>query len=100
MTEGRQFPIEECDDARLGRMKHEIANPVVAVHQRGGVVRGYVLRQPSDQTLRGKWWESFNDSQLNTLEEQIDPANQTLKAAEADFRAARATTPDSPSRWS
>jgi NodT family efflux transporter outer membrane factor (OMF) lipoprotein len=51
---------------------------------------GWKTAQPSDQTLRSKWWESFNDPQLNALEEQIDPANQTLKAADADFRAARA----------
>src|SRR5260370_2654379 len=51
---------------------------------------GWKVAQPSDQTLRGKWWELFNDSQLNVLEEQVDPANQTLKAAEANFRAARA----------
>jgi NodT family efflux transporter outer membrane factor (OMF) lipoprotein len=51
---------------------------------------GWKVAQPGDQTLRGKWWELFNDSQLNTLEEQVDPANQTLKAAEANFRAARA----------
>jgi NodT family efflux transporter outer membrane factor (OMF) lipoprotein len=51
---------------------------------------GWKAAQPSDQTLRGKWWESFDDAKLNTLEEQIDPANQTLKAADADFRAARA----------
>jgi NodT family efflux transporter outer membrane factor (OMF) lipoprotein len=51
---------------------------------------GWKVAQPSDQTLRGKWWEFFNDPQLNALEEQIDPANQTLKVAEANFRAARA----------
>jgi NodT family efflux transporter outer membrane factor (OMF) lipoprotein len=51
---------------------------------------GWKAAQPNDQSLRGKWWESFNDAQLNTLEEQIDPANQTLKAAEANFRTARA----------
>ena len=51
---------------------------------------GWKAAQPSDQTLRAKWWESFDDPQLNTLEAQIDPANQTLKAADASFRAARA----------
>jgi NodT family efflux transporter outer membrane factor (OMF) lipoprotein len=51
---------------------------------------GWKAAQPSDTTLRGKWWELFVDPQLNALEEQIDPANQTLKAADANFRAARA----------
>ena len=50
---------------------------------------GWKAAQPSDQAMRGKWWESFNDPQLSALEEQIDPANQTLKAADANFRAAR-----------
>jgi NodT family efflux transporter outer membrane factor (OMF) lipoprotein len=53
-------------------------------------VDGWKAAQPSDQALRGKWWESFTDPQLNALEEEIDPANQTLKAADANFRAARA----------
>ncbi|MDP9050065.1 MAG: efflux transporter outer membrane subunit [Acidobacteriota bacterium] len=52
---------------------------------------GWKAAQPGDQALRGKWWESFNDPELSSLEEQIDPANQTLKAADANFRAARAT---------
>lgn len=51
---------------------------------------GWKVAQPSDQMLRGKWWEMFGDPQLNVLEEQIDPANQTLAMAEANFRAARA----------
>jgi NodT family efflux transporter outer membrane factor (OMF) lipoprotein len=52
---------------------------------------GWKTAQPSDQALRGKWWESFNDPQLNSLEEQVDSSNQSLKAADANFRAARAS---------
>jgi NodT family efflux transporter outer membrane factor (OMF) lipoprotein len=46
--------------------------------------------QPNDQIARGKWWEIFQDPQLNALEEQINVSNQNLKAAEAQFRQARA----------
>src|SRR3984957_8251442 len=46
--------------------------------------------QPSDQELRGKWWEAFGDPQLNALEEQVTVSNQRLKQAEACFRHARA----------
>jgi NodT family efflux transporter outer membrane factor (OMF) lipoprotein len=46
--------------------------------------------QPNDQIARGKWWEIFQDPQLNVLEEQINLSNQNLKAAEAQFRQARA----------
>lgn len=52
-------------------------------------MEGWKVVSPSDQALRGKWWELFNDVHLNALEEQVDPANQTLKTAEANFRAAR-----------
>jgi outer membrane protein TolC len=38
---------------------------------------------------RGKWWELYGDAKLNELEEQVDPSNQTLKIAEANFRQAR-----------
>jgi NodT family efflux transporter outer membrane factor (OMF) lipoprotein len=51
---------------------------------------GWKPAQPSDAQLKGDWWTLFNDPQLSTLEAQIDPANQTLKQAEANFRAARA----------
>lgn len=47
--------------------------------------------QPADQTLRGKWWEIYQDPQLNALEEQINISNQSLKAAQAQFEQARAT---------
>jgi NodT family efflux transporter outer membrane factor (OMF) lipoprotein len=51
---------------------------------------GWKPALPSDSQLKGDWWTLFNDPQLNTLEAEIDPANQTLKQAEANFRAARA----------
>jgi NodT family efflux transporter outer membrane factor (OMF) lipoprotein len=53
-------------------------------------VDGWKAAQPSDAELKGDWWTIFNDPQLNELETQIEPANQTLKQAEANFRAARA----------
>jgi NodT family efflux transporter outer membrane factor (OMF) lipoprotein len=46
--------------------------------------------QPSDQVARGKWWELFQDSELNALEERIRVSNQNLKAAQAQFLEARA----------
>jgi NodT family efflux transporter outer membrane factor (OMF) lipoprotein len=46
--------------------------------------------QPSDDRLRGTWWEIFQDDQLNALEAQLTVSNQTLKAAEAQFLQARA----------
>ena len=46
--------------------------------------------EPNDQNLGGNWWEIFQDSQLNALEQQIDVSNQNLKAAVAQYQEARA----------
>jgi NodT family efflux transporter outer membrane factor (OMF) lipoprotein len=46
--------------------------------------------QPSDEVLRGKWWEVYQDPQLNALEDKINVSNQNLKAAQAQFEQARA----------
>src|SRR3984957_9311508 len=51
---------------------------------------GWKVSQPSDAQLKGNWWELFGDPQLNELEAKVDGANQTLKMADANFRAARA----------
>ncbi len=51
---------------------------------------GWVVAQPGDNKLRPKWWEMYNDPQLNALEEQVAISNQTVIQAEANFRAARA----------
>jgi len=53
-------------------------------------VDGWKAAQPSDQQLKGTWWDSFNDPQLNALETEVDTANQTLKQAAANFQASRA----------
>lgn len=44
---------------------------------------------PADSALRGKWWEIYNDGQLNSLEEKVAVSNQTLKAATEQYLQAR-----------
>jgi NodT family efflux transporter outer membrane factor (OMF) lipoprotein len=51
---------------------------------------GWKAAQPQDGALKGKWWEIFNDPQLNALEEQVNVSNQNIAQAEANFRNARA----------
>jgi NodT family efflux transporter outer membrane factor (OMF) lipoprotein len=46
--------------------------------------------QPGDQLIRGNWWEVFNDTQLNQLEEKVAISNQNVLAFEAQYRAAKA----------
>src|ERR1041385_5136840 len=55
--------------------------------------------RPSDGVIRGKWWEMFNDPQLNNLEEQLSTANQNIALADANFRAARALVKESRSQY-
>jgi NodT family efflux transporter outer membrane factor (OMF) lipoprotein len=44
---------------------------------------------PSDGMLRGKWWEIYQDPQLNALEERIATYNQGLRQALQTYLAAR-----------
>ncbi len=46
--------------------------------------------QPLDEQIKGDWWTVFHDPGLNSLEPQIDTANQTLRQADANLQAARA----------
>ena len=51
---------------------------------------GWKVAQPKDDALRGKWWEIFNNPELNKLEEKVNVSNQNIAAAMASFDAARA----------
>lgn len=53
-------------------------------------VDGWKQANPSDHLPRGQWWTIFGDPDLDALETEIAPANQTLKIAEARLREARA----------
>ena len=55
--------------------------------------------QPKDDIIRGKWWEMFNDSRLNALEEQVIISNQSIALADANFRSARAIVKESRSEY-
>lgn len=45
---------------------------------------------PGGNAIRGKWWETFNDPELNSLEEKAQASNQNIAAAASNFLAARA----------
>jgi len=60
---------------------------------------GWTVAQPSDAMLRGKWWEVFNDPELNALEEQLDINNQNIKQFFENFMAARAIVREARSQY-
>jgi len=51
MAERRELPVEHRENLRLARIKDQVVEPVVAVHDRGFLARGNVLRQPFDQLV-------------------------------------------------
>ena len=55
--------------------------------------------QPNDGAVRGKWWQTFNDAQLNDLEEKVNASNQNIAAAVANFQAARSLVRQARSQY-
>ena len=62
-------------------------------------IENWKAAQPSDDVLRGKWWEIFDDPELNTLEDQVNVSNQSIASAEASFMAARAMVKEARSQF-
>jgi NodT family efflux transporter outer membrane factor (OMF) lipoprotein len=46
--------------------------------------------KPQDAVLKGKWWEIFQEPELNALEDQLNIDNQNIAAYFQNFMAARA----------
>lgn len=61
-------------------------------------MEGWKTAQPQDDTLRGKWWEIFNEPELNALEEKVNVSNQNIASAAASFLAARALVKEARSQ--
>jgi NodT family efflux transporter outer membrane factor (OMF) lipoprotein len=47
------------------------------------------VAQPQDAMLHGKWWEIYNDPELNSLEERLNIDNQNIKQFFENFMEAR-----------
>lgn len=47
------------------------------------------VAQPQDAMLRGKWWEIYNEPELNDLEEKLGIDNQNIKVFFQNFMEAR-----------
>jgi NodT family efflux transporter outer membrane factor (OMF) lipoprotein len=55
----------------------------------GKDVQEWHVAQPKDAVLRGKWWEIYNEPELNALEEQLNIDNQNIRQAFENFMEAR-----------
>src|SRR5882757_324147 len=47
------------------------------------------IAQPQDAMLHGKWWEIYNDPELNALEDKLNIDNQNIKQFFENFMTAR-----------
>jgi len=50
---------------------------------------GWKVAQPQDAMLHGKWWEIYNDPELNALEEKLNIDNQNIRQFFENFMTAR-----------
>jgi NodT family efflux transporter outer membrane factor (OMF) lipoprotein len=55
--------------------------------------------KPQDAALKGKWWEVFNEPELNALEDQLDINNQNIAEYFQNFMAARAQVREAKSQY-
>jgi NodT family efflux transporter outer membrane factor (OMF) lipoprotein len=65
----------------------KLASPTPATWK---AMDGWKAATPSDHLDRGDWWTLLEDPQLNALAERVKVDNQTIAAAEAAYRQARA----------
>ena len=60
---------------------------------------GWTVAQPQDAALRGKWWEIYDEPELNSLEDQLNIDNQNIRQAFENFMEARALVREARSQY-
>lgn len=60
---------------------------------------GWKVASPQDAMIRGKWWEVFNEPELNGLEEQLLVDNQNIKVSFENFMEARTLIAEARSQY-
>jgi NodT family efflux transporter outer membrane factor (OMF) lipoprotein len=71
----------------VGPNYHRASAPVPAVYKE---YKGWKVATPNDAINRGAWWSIYHDGTLDTLENQVNLSNQTIKADEAAYDQAKA----------
>jgi len=59
----------------------------------------WTVAMPQDAALRGKWWEIYNEPELNALEDQLNIDNQNIRQAFENFMQARALVLEARSQY-
>ena len=59
---------------------------------------GWTVAQPQDAVLRGKWWEIYDEPELNALEEELNVDNQNIRESFENYMEARAVVHEARSQ--
>ena len=59
----------------------------------------WTVAQPQDAALRGKWWEIYNEPDLNSLEDELNIDNQSIRQSFENFMEARALVREARSQY-
>lgn len=59
----------------------------------------WAAAKPQDATLRGKWWEIYQEPELNALEDKLNDGNQNIAQAFQNLMAARAQVREARSSY-
>lgn len=81
---GPKYKRPDMPEKPVGAYKENVAGSDEA--QEGG----WRMASPSDELLRGKWWETFGEPDLNALEARLVLDNQNIKVQFEAYMAARA----------
>lgn len=87
----------------VGPKYHAPSEPTPAAYKEtpapGTDTGDWKVATPQDAMLRGKWWEAFNDPELNAMEDQLNINNQNIKVSFENYMAARALVREARSQY-
>ena len=93
LTAVTAFAISGCTVGPKYRQPAATAQPPAATYKESPTqfpnAGEWKVADPQDAMLHGKWWEIYNDPELNALEDQLNNNNQNIKQSFENFMAAR-----------
>ncbi|HWI14586.1 MAG TPA: efflux transporter outer membrane subunit, partial [Burkholderiales bacterium] len=91
-TSNAMIPVVLAATLALGAcaVGPDYVRPTVTVPSGYKEMADWKLAEPRDDAPKGEWWAVFADPLLSELMKQVSVSNQTLAAAEAQYRQARA----------
>lgn len=70
-----------------------------AQYKENKIDKNWQIAKPNDTYQRGKWWQVFNDAELNTLEEKLNQSNPNIAIAAARYQQALATVDEARANY-